>query len=263
VSGQVVVITGASSGIGAALAVQLGRRGELLALGARRERELRKVALQSGTHALAVVTDVTRREDVVHLRDAALEAYGQVDVWVNNAGQGINRFVSELSDEDVRRTIDSVLMSTLYGMQAILPHFKERGKGSIINVSSFLGRVPITTYRSIYSASKSAVNVLSANLRMELHQKYPQIHVSVVMPGIVDTPFHDIATPPLPARAGEMLWGSKVESADDVAARIVSLMDNPVPELYTNPEGPRMVEGYFRDVGAFEDNLAKRQTRQT
>ena len=262
-AGRVIVITGASSGIGAALAVQLGRGGDLLALCARREQELKKVASQSGTRALTVVSDVTKRRDVERLRDAALTEFGRIDVWVNNAGRGINRFVSELTDEDVRSTVDSVLMSTLYGMQAILPHFKERGKGHIINVSSFLGRVPITTYRSIYSASKSAVNVISANLRMELHRKYPQIHVSAVMPGIVDTPFHEIATPPLPARAGEMLWGSKVESADDVATRIISLIDNPVAELYTNPEAYHIVEAYFRDVSAFEDELAKRQMRSS
>jgi short-subunit dehydrogenase len=259
-AGQVVVITGASSGIGASLAIQLGRRGDLVVLGARREKELRKIASQAGARALAIVADVTKRNDVERLRDAAFAEFGRVDVWANNAGRGINRLVSELTEEDVRSTIESVLMSTLYGMQAILPHFKERGRGHIVNVSSFLGRVPITTYRSIYSAAKSAVNVLSANLRMELRQKYPQIHVSVVMPGIVDTPFHDIATPALRARAGEMLWGSRVESAEEVAAKIVSLIDNPVAELYTNPEGARMVEGYFKDVGAFEDNLAKRQS---
>jgi short-subunit dehydrogenase len=261
--GKVVVITGASSGIGAALAVQLGKRGELLALGARRERELKEVATKAGTQTLTVVTDVTRRRDVEHLRNAALTEFGHIDVWVNNAGRGINRPVSELTEEDVRSTIDIVLMSVLYGMQAILPHFEERGQGEIINISSFLGRVPITSYRSMYSAAKSAVNVLSANLRMELRQKFPQIHVSVVMPGIVDTPFHDIATPPLQARAGETLWGTRIESADEVAARIVSLIDNPVAELYTNPETTRMVEGYFRDVGAFEDNLAKRQSRSS
>ena len=257
---KVAVITGASSGIGASLAVQLGRRGELLALGARRERELREVASRAGSRSMVVVTDVTSRQDVERLRDAALAEFGHVDVWVNNAGRGINRPVSELTDEDVRGTIDVVVMSVLYGMQAILPHFKERGEGHIVNVSSFLGRVPITTYRSIYNASKSAVNILSANLRMELRQKYPGIHVSVVMPGIVDTAFHEIATPPLKAKAGETLWGTRVESADEVAAKIVSLIDNPVAELYTNPETTHMVEGYFRDVGAFEDSLAKRQS---
>jgi len=261
VTGRVVVITGASSGIGGALAVQLGQRGEMVALGARREQELRKVASQAGARALPVVTDVTKRSDVEHLRDVALAEFGHVDVWVNNAGRGINKPVSELTDEDVRSTVDVVLMSVLYGMQAILPHFKERGRGHIINVSSFLGRVPITSYRSIYSAAKSAVNVLSANLRMELRPKYPQIFVSVVMPGVVDTPFHDIAGPPLSARAGELLWGNRIASADEVAAKIVSLIDNPVAELYMSPETIGMVEGYFRDVGAFEENLAKRQSR--
>jgi short-subunit dehydrogenase len=233
----------------------------MVALGARREQELRKVASQAGARALPVVTDVTKRSDVEHLRDVALAEFGHVDVWVNNAGRGINKPVSELTDEDVRSTVDVVLMSVLYGMQAILSHFKERGRGHIINVSSFLGRVPITSYRSIYSAAKSAVNVLSANLRMELRPKYPQIFVSVVMPGVVDTPFHDIAGPPLSARAGELLWGNRIASADEVAAKIVSLIDNPVAELYMSPETIGMVEGYFRDVGAFEENLAKRQSR--
>ncbi len=260
-TGRVVVITGASSGIGSALALQLGQRGELLVLGARREQELKKVASQSGVRALPVVTDVTKRSDVEHLRDVALAEFGHVDVWVNNAGRGINRPVSALTEEDVRSTIDVVLMSVLYGMQAILPHFKERGRGHIVNVSSFLGRVPITSYRSIYSAAKSAVNVLSANLRMELRPEYPQIFVSVIMPGIVDTPFHDIAGPPLPARAGESLWGNRIESADEVAAKIISLIENPVAELYMNPEAIGRVEGYFRDVSAFEENLAKRQSR--
>jgi short-subunit dehydrogenase len=261
VAGRVVVVTGASSGIGAALAVQLGNRGESLALAARRDQELRKVAAATGAHAIAVVTDVTRRADVERLREAALAEFGHVDVWVNNAGRGINKPVSELNEGDVRSTIDVVLMSTLYGMQAILPHFKDRGRGHIVNVSSFLGRVPITSYRSIYNAAKSGVNVLSANLRMELRQKYPGIHVSVVMPGIVDTPFHDIAGPPLPARAGESLWGTRVESADEVAARIVSLIDTPVAELYTSADSAGRVEGYFKDVGAFEENLARRQSR--
>ena len=259
-AGKVVVITGASSGIGAALAKQLGSRGELLALGARREPLIRKVAADSGTRALAVVTDVTRRADVERLRDAALKEYGKVDVWVNNAGRGINKHVEELTEEDVRSTIDVVLMSVLYGMQAILPHFKERGEGHIINVSSFLGRVPFTPYRSIYSASKSAVNVLSANLRMDLKSKYPGIHVSVVMPGIVDTPFHEIAGPGLSVRAGGFLGQARVESADEAAERIVALIDKPAPEAYSNPAAVELAASYFRDVGAFEENYSRRET---
>lgn len=259
-SGRVVVITGASSGIGAALARQLGARGDMLVLGARREKELNQVAAQSG-RAVAVVTDVTRRQDVERLRDAAISEFGHVDVWVNNAGRGINRHVEDLTDQDVHDIIQTVLFSVLYGMQAILPHFKDAKKGHIVNVSSFLGRVSITPHRSIYSASKSAVNVLSANLRMDLRATYPEIFVSVVMPGVVDTPFHDIAGPPLPAKAGGFLGQTRIESADEVAAKIVALIDNPVAELYTNPASADLVTTYFNDVGAFEAGFASRGSR--
>ncbi len=255
-----VVITGASTGIGAALAKQLGARGELLVLAARREELLRKVAAESGARALTVVTDVTKKGDVERLRDEAIREFGHVDVWVNNAGRGINRHVEDLTEEDIRGIVDVVLMSVVYGMQAILPHFKERGEGHIVNVSSFLGRVPITSYRSIYNACKSAVNVLSANLRVDLRPRYPKIRVSVVMPGIVDTPFHEIAGPGLPARAGGFMGQTKIESAEEVAEKIVALLDNPVPELYTSPSSAGLAEAYFKDVGAFEENLARRES---
>lgn len=258
---RVVVITGASSGIGAALAKQLGARGEKLVLAARRKELLEKVAMDSKTSAISVVTDVTERGDVNRLRDEALSRYGHVDVWINNAGRAVNIHVDELTDDDVRSTVDVVLMSVIYGMQAILPHFKERGKGHVINVSSLLGRVPFTTHRSIYSACKSAVNILSANARMDLAQGYPGIHVSVVMPGIVDTPFHDIAGPSLQVRAGGFLGQARVESADEVAEKIAGLIDNPVPEMYTNSAAQGIVSGYYSDVAAFEKNLGSRDSR--
>lgn len=256
---RVVVITGGSSGIGAALARQLGARGDAVALGARRGGLLREVASQSGPDALAVTMDVTKREDVDRLRDEALKKFGRVDVWVNNAGRGINREVDALTERDVREMVDVVLMSVFHGVQSVLPYFKGRGQGHIVNVSSFLGRVPLLSYRSIYSASKAAVNVMSANLRMELRESYPGIHVSVVMPGIVDTPYHDVAGPGLTARAGGFIGPTRVESADEVAAKIVGLIDRPVPELYTNPGVADLVGAYYRDVGAFEENLAKRR----
>ena len=102
-SGKTVVITGASGGIGAELAVQLAADGHRLALGARREAELEAVARRAGTSTVTVATDVTRRGDVERLRDRAIAAFGRVDVWINNAGQGITRPVLELTDERVRR----------------------------------------------------------------------------------------------------------------------------------------------------------------
>jgi NADP-dependent 3-hydroxy acid dehydrogenase YdfG len=257
--GKVVVITGASSGIGAALARKLGARGDQVALGARREALLRKVASESGPGALYVVTDVTKRADVERLRDEAIGKFGHIDVWVNNAGRGFTANVEALSDADVRMIFDTVVMSVLYGMQTVLPHFKERGEGHIVNVSSFLGRVPLLSYRFIYSASKSAVNVLSANLRMDLMEKYPGIHVSVVLPGIVDTPYHEVAGPGLKVRAGGFLGPTRVESAEEVAGKIVEVIDRPRAETYTNPTSAETVDEYYRDVGAFEEELAKRR----
>src|SRR6266446_2126727 len=126
---EVTVITGASSGIGAALAKQLGSKGHQLVLAARREKELKEVAKQAGTIALVVPTDVTRRVDVEDLRSQALKQYGHVDVWVNNAGRGITKSVLDLTDQDVDEITSVVLKSVLYGMQAIIPHFQERGRG--------------------------------------------------------------------------------------------------------------------------------------
>lgn len=257
--GRVVVITGASSGIGAALARQLGKRGDSLVLGARREDLLRRVAAESGADALTVVTDVTRRTEVERLRDEAIRKFGRVDVWVNNAGRGFTKKVEDLTDDDVRLIFDVVVMSVLYGMQSILPHFKGRKEGHIVNVSSFLGRVPLLSYRSIYSASKSAVNVLSANLRMDLMAEYPGIRVSVVMPGIVDTPYHVVAGPGLNVKAGGYVGPTRVESAEEVAAKIVEVIGKPTAETYTNPSSAEMVSSYFEDVGAFEAELARRR----
>ncbi len=256
--GTVTVITGASSGIGAALARQLGLKGHGLVLAARREKELRLVASQTGTEALCVVTDVTHRREVERLRDQALDKYGRVDVWVNNAGRGITRPVMELTDQEFDDIVNVVLRSVLYGMQTIIPHFQERGQGHLINVSSFLGRIPLVPYRSIYSASKSAVNSLTANLRMDLKAKYPHIHVSLVMPGIVDTDFHNVAGPALTVRAGASLGRTRVESAEEVAGQIVSLIEHPVPEIYTNSNQAELVPQYYQDVGLFEENLTRR-----
>lgn len=257
--GKVVVITGASSGIGAALARQLGRRGDYVVLGARRGELLREVAAGSGQDALAVVSDVTKRAEVDRLRDEAIKRFGHVDVWVNNAGRGINRSVEALTEADAHMVFDVVVMSVLNGMQSILPHFKERRQGHIVNVSSFLGRVPLLSYRSVYSACKAAVNVLSANLRMDLMGEYPDIHVSVVMPGIVDTPYHEVAGPGLKVRAGGYLGPTRVESAEEVAKKIVEVIDSPRAETYTNPTSADLVGPYFRDVGAFEEDLARRR----
>lgn len=249
---MVIVITGASSGIGAALAQRLARDGHDLVLAARREQELKAVASACGERAFPVVADVTQRAVVNDLRDVAIRRFGSVDVWVNNAGRGIGKRVLELTDEDVDAMITVNVKSALYGMQAIVPHFQERGRGHLVNVSSFLGRVPLVTFRSAYSAAKAALNALSANLRMDLQATHPGIQVSLVMPGVVTTEFprNVLGTVTPPAA------GTGAQTAEEVAESIAALIAHPVPEIYTNPALGQLVQAYYRDVAAFEARAA-------
>jgi short-subunit dehydrogenase len=247
-----IVITGASGGIGAALAVQLGAAGHRVALAARRESELQEVARRAGDGAIVVPTDVTRRGDVERLRDRAVAAFGHVDVWVNNAGRGITRPVLELTDEELDDMIAVNVKSALYGMQAIVPHFVARESGHLINVSSFLSRVPFATFRSAYNAAKAALNALTANARVDLARAHPGIHVTLVMPGLVSTDFQRNArggTPPLPP-------STPSQTPEQVAAAIVGVIHRPVAEIYTNPQQAAVAVDYFTDVGAFERQAA-------
>jgi NAD(P)-dependent dehydrogenase (short-subunit alcohol dehydrogenase family) len=254
---KVIVITGASSGIGAELARMAGEKGARLVLAARRKPELEAVAAKSGREAIAVVTDVTRRDEVDKLRDAALARFGRIDVWVNNAGRGITRPVSELTDEDLDAMWRDNVKSALYGMQAVLPHFKSRNAGQIVNVSSGLGRMPMVPFRSAYSAAKHALNALSASLRLELRQAHPGIMVSVVMPGIVATEFGSNALGGGPdSRA---LPGA--QSVEDATKVLLDVIEHPRPEAYTRPSMQGEVESYYRDVAAFEAEAAARMRR--
>ena len=232
---KVIVITGASAGIGAETAKLLGAEGHKIVLAARREIELKDVAAKSGEDALTVACDVTKRDEVDALKDAALNHFGHVDVWINNAGRGIEKRVLELSDDDVDQIIAVNVKSVLYGIQAIIPHFKERSQGHLINISSFLGKVPYVSFRSVYSAAKAAVNSLTTNLRMDLKDTYPNINVSLVMPGRVLTAFHKNS---LGSGHEAMLPASgmaKPQTAAEVAAVIVATIKNPQPEVFTNP----------------------------
>jgi NADP-dependent 3-hydroxy acid dehydrogenase YdfG len=250
VNRKVIVITGASSGIGAALAHLLGKAGHALALAARRADELTDVACNASPAAVPIVTDVTDRKAVEHLRDEALHAFRRVDVWINNAGRGINRPVLELTDADFDEMMTVNVKSALYGIQAIMPHFMERGTGHLINVSSFLARVPLATHRSAYNAAKAALNALTANLRVDLAAKYPGIHVSTVMPGVVTTDFGNKA---IASTGAPPVSPMRSQTAEEVAAQIAELIEHPRPELYTNPASMPIVRKYYEDVGAFEE----------
>jgi NADP-dependent 3-hydroxy acid dehydrogenase YdfG len=249
---QVVVITGASAGIGAALAEEVARRGGRPVLAARRREALAAVAARCGG-ALVVTADVTRRSDVDAVLRAALERHGQVDAWVNNAGRGITRPVSSLTDEDFDEMMTVNVKSALYGMQAVLPHFRERGRGHVVNVSSMLGRVPFAPQRSAYCAAKHALNALTAALRMELRADHPGIMVSSVHPGVVATEFGTNA------RHGgiDSRQVPGAQTAEEVAAVIAGLLENPRADVYTRTGAREMVVSYFaaEDMAAAEAKL--------
>jgi short-subunit dehydrogenase len=251
---KVVVITGASQGIGAVLARQLAARGDYLMLAARSSKELGQLARQCGRDTFPFTTDVTHRQDVNRLRDEALRTFDRVDVWINNAGRGITRNVLDLTDADIDEMMAVNVKSALYGMQAIVPHFKERGQGHLINVSSMLSRIPFATFRSAYNASKSALNALTANLRMDLRAEYPNIHVSLVMPGAVSTLFSANALH-APEDAGTM---PGAQTPEEVVTSIIDLIDNPRAEVYTNPDVQiEQVKRYYSDVSAFEESMRR------
>jgi NAD(P)-dependent dehydrogenase (short-subunit alcohol dehydrogenase family) len=238
---KVVVITGASAGIGAALAELAGQKGWKVVLAARREPELRQVAARVGSEALPVTADVSRREDVQRLMDAALARFGQVDVWVNNAGRGISKLVSQLTDEDFDEMMRVNVKSALYGIQAVLPHFQSRGRGHIINVSSVLGRVPYVPVRSAYNAAKHALNALTANLRQELRERYPGIHVTAFLPGVVATEFGVNAL-------GGGVDSRKIpgaQSVEETAAVLLDTIERPRPDVYSRPEYRQQVIAYY------------------
>jgi len=256
-SSKVIVITGASAGIGAALARRLGAAGHAIVLAARREKELGEAARAAGERAAAVPCDVTKRSDVERLKARALETFGKVDVWVNNAGRGVTRSVLDLTDDDLDEMMSVNVKSALYGIQAIVPHFMERGEGHLLNVSSFLGRVPVAAVRSAYSAAKAALNSLTTNLRMDLARTYPNIHVTLVMPGIVLSDFAKNAlhgTPGFtPPTAGPMAG----QSVDACADAIASVIEHPAPELYTNPAQAELARSFYANPGAFQPPFAK------
>lgn len=246
---QVIVITGASAGIGAALAEEVARRGARPVLAARRAEALAEVAARI-EGALPIVTDVTRRGEVERLMSEALAKAGRVDVWVNNAGRGISRLVSELTDEDLDEMMLVNVKSALYGIQAALPHFKAQGRGHIVNVSSMLGRVPFAPIRSAYSAAKHALNALTTNLRMELRESHPGIHVTTILPGVVATEFG------VRARHGGMdsraIPGA--QDVDEVARVIADAIATPRAEVYTRPEYHALSAAYYsaEDVAVVE-----------
>jgi len=242
---RVVVVTGASSGIGAAVAERLAADGATMVLVARREAALREVAGRCGGRAHVMAADVTVRDEVRGVVHDTVSRAGRIDVWVNNAGRGITRPPSQLTDEDVDDMMRVNVKSALYGMQEVLPHFKARGEGHVINISSMLARLPLAPARSAYTGAKYFLNALTAMMRDEVQATHPGIQFSLVSPGIVWTEFGNNAVHGGP----DSRTFQNGQEASAVAAVIAGVVRSRKPDVYTRTGAAAQVAAYYAAVG--------------
>lgn len=186
--GKAAVVTGASSGIGHAVAETLAGAGAAVVLAARRTERLEKLAArirEAGGRAEVVPTDVTRREEVEALAQASIDAFGSLDIWINNAGVMPLSPIADLRVDDWERMVDVNVKGVLFGIAAALPAMKEAGAGHIVNVGSLAGRRPFPS-GAVYAATKFAVRALSWGMHLELGAEH-NIRVTDIQPGVVDT----------------------------------------------------------------------------
>ena len=227
IEGKVVVITGASSGLGQATARLLSGQGAAVVLGARRIDRLQTLAdelASRGGKALAVATDVTRRDEVRGLVDAAVQAYGRIDVMLNNAGLMPHSPLERLKVDDWERMIDVNLKGVLYGIAAALPHMQRQKAGHFINVSSVAGH-KVGANGAVYSATKHAVRALSEGLRQEV--KPWNIRTTVISPGAVATELPGSATEADIAQGLRDFYADNAIPADSFARTVAFAISQP------------------------------------
>ncbi|WP_041778901.1 SDR family oxidoreductase [Beijerinckia indica] len=193
-SEQVIVITGASSGIGLATALSAAKQGAKVVLASRNDAILAKIAddiRKNGGQALELVTDVTRREDLEYLAAETLKVFGAFDTWVNNAGISIFGRIEDVSDEDHHRLFETNFWGTVYGSTIAIQHLKHHG-GRLINMGSMASDVAIPL-QGMYCASKHAIKGFTDALRMELEAENAPVSVTLIKPASINTPFPDHA----------------------------------------------------------------------
>lgn len=225
IEGKVIVITGASSGLGEAAARHLSAQGATVALGARRADRIQELAdelTNSGGKALAIATDVTQYEQVKALVEAAVQTYGRIDVIINNAGLMPQSPLDRLKIDEWNQMIDVNIKGVLYGIAAALPYMKEQQSGHIINVSSVAGH-KVRAGGAVYSATKHAVRVISEGLRQEV--KPYHIRTTIISPGAVDTELPNTISEPDVAEGMQQFYKNYAIPADSfarVAAFVIS-----------------------------------------
>ena len=227
IAGKVVVITGASSGLGEAAARLLSAQGATVVLGARRSDRLQSLADElsgSGGKALAIATDVTHRNQVKRLVDTAAQKFGRVDVMINNAGIMPRAPLERLTIDDWDRTIDVNVKGVLYGIAAALPHMKKQKSGHMIFVSSVAGH-KIGPDFAVYAATKHAVRALAEGFRQEV--KPYNIRTTIISPGAVATELPDSVTEQDIAEKIRTYYDEIAIPAESFAQAVVFAMSQP------------------------------------
>jgi NADP-dependent 3-hydroxy acid dehydrogenase YdfG len=227
IEGKVVVITGASSGLGEATARLLSEHGASVVLGARRLDRIEALAAElnaKGGKALAVQTDVTDREQVKALVDAAVHDYGRIDVMINNAGLMPHSPLERLKVDDWERMIDVNLKGVLWGIAAALPYMREQNAGHFINVSSVAGH-KVSANGAVYAATKHAVLALSEGLRQEV--KPYNIRTTVISPGAVATELPDSVTEADVSKGMHEFYEAYAVPADSFARAVAYAISQP------------------------------------
>jgi short-subunit dehydrogenase len=253
---QVVVITGASSGIGHAAAREFARHGAKVVVGARRLDVIEDLAaeiLRAGGEATAMQTDVSQRGQVENLAQTALNRFGRIDTWVNNAGTSVYATFDKLSEEEIRRIMDVNFMGTVHGIQAVLPIMQRQGTGTIINIASIAGKRALPL-QSVYSASKFAIVGLGEALRAEMEHGWPEIKIATICPPSVNTAFFDNARTKEGYAARPM---PPVYSTEKVVDAILRCAVNPQREVVIGAAGKLFVL-WNRLAGGWMDRVMSR-----
>ena len=227
---RVVVITGASSGIGRATAVRLARDGAAVVMCARRADRLEAAAADvraAGGEALPIVADVTRADEVRRLVDAAVERFEHIDVMVCNAGFGIAGAIDDITPDQMQKLVDVNFMGTYHAVRTVLPIFRRRNRGHVVVVSSIVGKRGVP-YMGAYAATKFAQAGLAECLRSEVAGS--GIHVTVVFPVSTETEFFDVMS----RETGTIVTRAHGPRQDVsvVADAIARAIDRPVPEVF-------------------------------
>ena len=228
IEGKVVVITGASSGLGESTARHLAKLGARVVLGARRKDRLDAIVKDiqaAGGEALAVTVDVTKRTEVEGLVKKAVDTYGRIDVMMNNAGIMAIAPLTALKVEEWERMVDINIKGVLYGVAAALPHMLKQESGHFINTGSVFGIKVFAPGGTVYCATKAAIRSLTEGLRMEAHAG--KIRCTIISPGAVDSELKHDSSDPASAEAVKELYRAWAIPAESVARAVAYAIEQP------------------------------------